>query len=226
MHPCLVAAAQYYPMLGDRGAALMCRRVAGTMAGSIPVFRRTFFSATAPCLKKSGKPLDTPDYKQVYLPYEVAPTAAEIERHRKAFSQAPHFITGKKIPVRDVPANMYTFGKEGMSIPIAIFKDQPDPVIGPEWTYPGIYENKIVARPRTLEMMAEMEMTGKWPSPWVKGQLTMKVNHLIGSAKGTMKVLSWTEKNRFMRERGVSAAKGKAAPAKAADPDKKAAAKK
>jgi hypothetical protein len=176
--------------------------------------------------KKIGKPLETPDYKQAYLPYETAPTASELESKRRAFAFAPFWLNGKKIPVKDVPANMFTFGKEGMSVPISILKEQADPVIGPEWTYPGIYENKIAAKSHQFDELLDMEASNKWPSPWLKGKLENQVNKQLGAIRNRMMVLSMTEANRFIKEKGA-APKGKAAskaPATPADPDKKAAA--
>ena len=123
--------------------------------------RVALFSRNALLLKKSGKPTDVKEYKQVYLPYEGdAPTKMEVERERRKFMHCGLLYrdgTRRMLPVTTVPENMFTFGKEGMSIPIAIFKDQKDPVIGPEHTYPGIYENKIAGQPATLNDLYEME---------------------------------------------------------------------
>ena len=119
------------------------------------------FAASGTLLKKSGKPTDVKEYKQVYLPYEgEAPSKADLERERRKFMHCPALFTDgtrRMMPVVTVPDNMYTFGKEGMSIPIAIFKDQQDPVIAPEWTYPGIYENKIAGQVNLFSELADLE---------------------------------------------------------------------
>ena len=161
--------------------------------------------------KKGGKPADAaPEYKQAYLPYEVAPTAAELEKERARFSSV-YFgrqANRKAYPVANVPKNMYTYGKEGMTLPIAIFKNQPDPVIGPEWTYPGIYENKIAARHYYMDELAEMEEKGEFPSPWLKGVLNGGVNRQLTLIKAKMALMKIRELQPLGREK-VAQAKGK-----------------
>jgi hypothetical protein len=69
-----------------------------------------------------------------------------------------------------VPKNMYTYGKEGSSVPISIFKDQEDPIIGPEHTYPGIYELKAALRHKTIGDLFAMEESETFDSPFQKEQ--------------------------------------------------------
>ena len=163
------------------------------------------FRGTIITLKKIGKPMDLPPYKQVRLPYKEPPTEAEIQRERKKFmAKFPGPSSKSKsnyYEVPTVPDNMYTYGKEGMSLPIAIFKDQPDPVISAEHTYPGIYENKIACQHvsfndmvRMSEEQAELdlekneledvntEMTGTkqkkgWDSPFRKFEFQEYLTH-------------------------------------------------
>lgn len=188
---------------------------------------RTALSSTRPLRKKSGKPLETPDYKQTYLPYEAAPSTAELDRERRRFSLAPLLgYAGKKVPVKDLPANFFTYGKEGMSMPISIFKDQPDPVIAPEWTYPGIYENKRACKVHRIEELLEMQAKNSWPSPWVREKLDHRLNHTLGSMRGRMRNFVHIEQNRYLREKGTASKSkktGTAPTAVKADPDKKAA---
>ncbi|KNH04384.1 hypothetical protein XU18_4351 [Perkinsela sp. CCAP 1560/4] len=104
-------------------------------------------------LKKSGKPTTYAELKYVYTPWtDNGPPPEKIAAARGKFShlkfwRVPHTV----VPVSEVPENMYTFGKEGMALPISIFKDQPDPVIGPEWTYPGIYDMKKYSKAVSFE---------------------------------------------------------------------------
>lgn len=166
---------------------------------------------TAVLLKKGGKPADAaPEWKQAYLPYETAPTAAEIERERQRFSNV-YYNRGdarKLYPVKNVPKNMYTYGKEGFTLPIAIFKDQADPVIGPEWTYPGIYENKIACRHYHVEELVEMEEKGTLPSPWLRQTLHNSLRRQVDKVKGHMAAMKLRELQPMQRERGGSASGG------------------
>jgi hypothetical protein len=198
------------------------------------------FTVSPVLLKKIGKPLETPDYKQAYLPYEVAPTPAEIERERRNFSSYPSSASNYERSVRvvDVPANLYTYGKEGMSVPIAIFKDQVDPVIGPEHTYPGIFENKVALRHAGVQEMLNMEAAGTL-SPFQRDLLEERLDFQDRLQRLRMGVLKMRYHNRYAKDRagggtkagmtGDAAAaatgKGKGAPAgKGGDPDKAAAA--
>lgn len=164
------------------------------------------FSASLIALKRGGKPTETPDYKQVYLPYDVEPTKAELEAARRKFSTAYYARREhrKSVEVRDVPKNMYTYGKEGMSLPIAIFKDQSDPVIGPEWTYPGIYENKIAARQWYLDELFEKEEKGGFDSPFQKQILDNQVKKRMSRVAWRMSMLNLRTVDVFRRERGAS----------------------
>ena len=161
--------------------------------------------------KKSGKPMDVFEHKQVYLPYEAsqAPTPAELERERRRFATArttrvPHKTVAE---VRDIPVNMYTYGKEGSSLPIAIFKDQPDPVIGPEWTYPGIYENKIACRPWTMHQLFEFQRTNTWPSYLMPQMLQGRVQRRVAGISSRMGLLRMSEMARVAKERGATPGK-------------------
>ncbi|KAG5510869.1 hypothetical protein JKF63_06370 [Porcisia hertigi] len=185
------------------------------------MFQRTRASrllrCTPPLLKRSGKPGDLPAYKQAYLPYDVAPTKMELDRERRKFM---HAYSGrmehrKMIEVKDVPQNMYTYGKEGMSIPISIFKDQADPVIGPEWTYPGIYENKIVAQQWYMEELFNREKSNTFESPWQRQVLDNQVKRRLGKVAWRMSMLNIKTMDIFHKERGASKRPG-AADAKAA----------
>jgi hypothetical protein len=182
--------------------------------------------ATPLCWKKAGKPLETPPaHKQVYLPYETAPTKSELDRERRRFATCPSALqSGKVLPVADVPENMYTYGKEGMALSISIFKDQTDPVIGPEHTYPGIYENKIACRVSKLEDLFEAERTSSFESPWQEQKLANRVGAAMGSTRARMAVLTQKQHFRFSDDKTASKAPGKkggtAAPTKG-DPDKK-----
>lgn len=169
-------------------------------------FHRGAFICTAVWRKRSGKPSDLPEYKQAYLPYDTAPTRLELDRERKRFT---HAFTGrqehkKMVEVKDVPQNVYTYGKEGMSIPISIFKDQPDPVIGPEWTYPGIYENKIVAQHWYLEELFDREANNSFESPWQKQVLDNQVKRRMGKVMWRMSMLNLKTIDLFQKERGAS----------------------
>jgi hypothetical protein len=163
------------------------------------------FSVTGVLLKKSAKPdKDIPEYKQAYLPYEVAPTKAELDNARRRFLQAP-FGKGdlrRMVDVKDVPQNMYTYGKEGMSVPIAIFKDQVDPIIGPEWTYPGIYENKISCQHDFTHELFEMERTNSFKSPWQRTKLDNHVRAAVNKVKSRMRIATIRHPDVFHRERG------------------------
>jgi hypothetical protein len=175
------------------------------------MLRRTLLKA-----KKVGKPADAaPEYKQAYLPYEVAPTAAELEKERARFSSVYYGRQSnrKSYPVANVPKNMYTYGKEGMTLPIAIFKNQPDPVIAPEWTYPGIYENKIAARHYYMEELSEMAEKDNFPSPWLRNVLNGNVNSKLRSIKSRMALMKIRELQPLAREK-TAQAKGKAGGAK------------
>lgn len=168
--------------------------------------RGCLISRTTVLRKKVGKPADiAPEWKQAYLPYETAPTAAEIERERQKFSNI-YFNRGenrKLYPVKNVPKNMYTYGKEGFTLPIAIFKDQPDPVIGPEWTYPGIYENKIAARHYHNEELSEMQDKKSFPSPWLEGVLDNQIKKELGRIRARMGALKLRELRPMQKERGA-----------------------
>ena len=165
-----------------------------------------YLRATSRLHKRSGKPTETPDYKQVYLPYEVAPTKAELDRERRRFSQCPFGKENQRraIDVKDVPANMYTFGKEGMSIPIGIFKDQPDPVIGAECTYPGIYENKIACKQMFAYELFEMEANNAYESPLQRHVLNNQINKRIRRNTSRYALLNLRETVPMTKDRGAS----------------------
>lgn len=156
--------------------------------------------------KRSGKPLELPDYKQVYLPYDEEPSAAELDNARKKFSVAYHgrCENRKLVEVKNVPRNMFTYGKEGMSVPISIFKEQADPVIGPEWTYPGIYENKIVSQPWYLEELFDREKNNTFESPWQKQVLDNQVKKRMAKVAWRMSMLNLKSVDVFQKERGAS----------------------
>lgn len=156
--------------------------------------------------KRSGKPGDLPDYKQVYLPYDTAPTKLELDRERRKFTHAyaGRMEHRKLVEVKEVPQNVYTYGKEGMSVPIAIFKDQTDPVIGPEWTYPGIYENKVVAQHWYLEELFDHEKSGTFESPWQRQVLDNQVKRRLGKVAWRMSMLNVKTIDLFHKERGAS----------------------
>lgn len=162
--------------------------------------------ASLPLLKKSGKPGDTPAYTQAYLPYETAPTKLEVDQQRKKFSHAYYGYNEhrKLVEVKDVPENLYTYGKEGMTVPISIFKDQKDPIIGPEWTYPGIYENKIVLQDRTMQSLFAEEKSGKLSSPWLKDVLESRVQQSLSTIHKRMAKLKMKQMDVFHKERGAS----------------------
>lgn len=164
------------------------------------------FSASLTLLKRVGKPTDTPPYKQAYLPYDQEPTPTELEAARKPFMTA-YAGAGehrKLIPVKDVPQNMYTYGKEGMSLPISIFKGQDDPVIGPEWSYPGIYENKLVARHWHLHELFDRERRQSFESPWLKDVLNNQVKRQLSRVAWRMSMLNLKAVDVFQKERGAS----------------------
>lgn len=164
------------------------------------------FFATQFALKRVGKPTETPDYKQAYLPYDEMPTAYELENARRKFFTAYHGRCEhrKLVDVKNVPQNMYTFGKEGMSLPIAIFKNQPDPVIGPEWTYPGIYENKIVAQQWYMEELFDREKHQTFESPWQQRVLDNQVKKRNAKVAWRMAMLNLKAVDIFQTERGAS----------------------
>ena len=177
-------------------------------------------------LKKIGKPLETPDFKQSYLPYEKAPSEREIAAAQRQFSTCPDWTTGytKRIPVLDMPKNMYTHGKEGQTVPISIFKDQDDPVIGPEHTYPGIYELKISLKHNTLGELFEMNDNDSFESPFQKERLHDMLDENEQLVENKMKYMAWRNfRSKFTKERAAGPAKNVkgGAPAKKADPDKK-----
>lgn len=164
------------------------------------------FSCTLALRKRSGKPLELPDYKQAYFPYDEEPSRTELESARKKFSVAYHGRCEHKklVEVKNVPQNMFTYGKEGMSIPISILKDQPDPVIGPEWTYPGIYENKIVAQPWYMEELFDREKKQQFESPWQKQILNNQVKKRMTKVAWRMSMLNLKAVDVFQKERGSS----------------------
>ncbi|CBH13201.1 hypothetical protein, conserved [Trypanosoma brucei gambiense DAL972] len=166
--------------------------------------------ATPFLLKRTGKPADTPDYKQVYLPYDAAPTERELERERRRFKQAYHgrMEHRKLVEVKEVPLNVYTYGKEGMSLPIAIFKDQKDPVIGPEWTYPGIYENKIAAQHWYTEELFDKESKEAFESPWQQQILDNQVKRRMAKVMFRMRQVNMKAVDLFQKERGSSRRSG------------------
>ncbi|RNF16776.1 hypothetical protein TcG_05998 [Trypanosoma cruzi] len=168
--------------------------------------------ATLVAMKRSGKPSDTPEYKQVYLPYDTAPTPLELERERKKLQQAYYgrMEHRKLVPVKEVPLNVYTYGKEGMSLPISIFKDQQDPVIGPEWTYPGIYENKVAAQHWYTEELFSKEAQNNFDSPWQKQILENQVKRRMAKVAFRMRQVNMKAVDLFQKERG-SAKRGAAA---------------
>lgn len=161
---------------------------------------------TAILFKRSGKPGDLPDYKQAYLPYDTAPTKLELAREHRKFT---HAHVGRQehkrlVEVRDVPQNMYTYGKEGMSIPISIFKEQNDPVIGPEWTYPGIYENKVAAQHWYTQELFEREKTNSFESPWLRQVLDNQVKRHLSRVAWRMSMWNVKQVDIFHKERGAS----------------------
>nr|CCM13066.1 hypothetical protein, conserved [Leishmania guyanensis] len=169
-------------------------------------------ACTTALLKRSGKPGDLPDYKQAYLPYDIVPTKMELDRERRKFM---HAYSGrmehrKMVEVKDVPQNMYTYGKEGMSIPISIFKDQTDPVIGPEWTYPGIFENKIVSQHWYMEELFDREKSNTFESPWQRQVLDNQVKRRLGKVAWRMSMLNIKTIDIFHKERGPSKRPGAA----------------
>ena len=155
-------------------------------------------------LKKAGKPGDPQPVKYAYTPWAdgEGPTPAKIAATRGRFQNLKYWRTPQSvIQVRDVPENMYTYGKEGMSLPIAIFKDQPDPVIGPEWTYPGIYDMKKFCQHKSFEDLvtkkdelnrANAAKTGVYADTdetldyWEQRQLRARTETLIRIAKNRM----------------------------------------
>ncbi|RNF08695.1 hypothetical protein TraAM80_02628 [Trypanosoma rangeli] len=194
------------------------------------MLRPTFIgriSVTLVALKRGGKPSDTPDYKQVYLPYDVAPTPVELERERKKLQHAYYgrMEHRKLIPVKEVPLNVYTYGKEGMSLPISIFKDQQDPVIGPEWTYPGIYENKLAAQHWYTEELFSKETHNTFESPWQKQILENQVKRRMAKVSFRMRQVNMKAVDLFQKERG-SGKRGAVGGAGAAEKGKAAAKKK
>ncbi|KEG13342.1 hypothetical protein DQ04_01061100 [Trypanosoma grayi] len=168
----------------------------------ITAIKRLF--ATHVVLKRTGKPSDAQEYKQVYLPYDTAPTKSEMERERKKLQHAYYgrMENRKLVEVKEVPQNVYTYGKEGMSLPIAIFKDQQDPVIGPEWTYPGIYENKIAAQHWYMEELFDKESVNKYDSVWQKQILDNQVKRRMAKVAFRMRQVNMKAVDLFQKERG------------------------
>jgi hypothetical protein len=174
---------------------------------------RGFLSATGALLKKSGKPLDIHSYKQVYLPYDEPPTEAELDRERKRFAKArgPYRFKEVYYEVVDIPENMYTYGKEGMSVPISIFKDQPDPVVAAEHTYPGIYENKIALRHLETEELIDLKRRGAFETPIQEGILFNRTMRAVRATSARITHLRDREDLKLLRDRkGPSAGKTKA----------------
>eukprot|EP00760_Papus_ankaliazontas_P002640 PhM_4_TR11202/c0_g1_i1/m.34124 len=168
-------------------------------------------------LKKSGKPMETPDYKYVYAPWDDnGPTPDQIKKAHEKFKRPVfHHILRKPVEVSKVPENMYTYGKEGMSVPISIFKDQSDPVIGPEWTYPGIYENKRM-KVQSYEELVRKQEEGTI-SGWEQQSLQTRTRTLIarhGMKLNAVKIKNWLplskEKGKKPKSRAESAAQKKA----------------
>ena len=191
------------------------------------LFRRR----TCVLLKKSGKPLEMPDYKQAYLPYEKAPTDREIQAANAAFQNCPDWQSGytKKLRVLEVPQNLYTYGKEGMTVPISIFKDQDDPVIGPEHTYPGIYELKIALRHHTLGEYMDMAENETFQSPMQKEAMYDMLDEKERIVDARMRWMSARSfRTKYSRDRAAGAGGAKtvksATPTKGGDPDTAAAA--
>lgn len=172
--------------------------------------RLKYIALTRCALKRSGKPTETPDYKQVYLPYDAEPTKFELDSARRKFSTAYYgrCENRKLVEVKNVPQNMYTYGKEGMSVPISIFKEQADPVIGPEWTYPGIYENKIVAQQWYLDELFQREKDNSFESPWQRQVLDNQVKKRMAKVAWRMSMLNLKSVDLFQKERGASKRQG------------------
>ncbi|KAH9599961.1 hypothetical protein LSM04_004953 [Trypanosoma melophagium] len=171
------------------------------------MFRTTSFTqffATYVALKRTGKPLDTPDYKQEYLPYDTAPTKLEMERERKKLQNAYYgrMEHRKLVEVKEVPLNVFTYGKEGMSVPISIFKEQKDPIISPEWTYPGIYENKIAAQHWFTEELFNREKNNEFESPWQRQVLDNQIKRRLGKVAFRMRMVNIKAVDLFQKERG------------------------
>ncbi|KAG8348320.1 hypothetical protein TRVL_00846 [Trypanosoma vivax] len=168
------------------------------------------FGVTIVILKRSGKPSETPDYKQVYLPYDEPPTEKELQRERKKFQYAYHgrMEHRKLVEVKEVPLNLYTYGKEGMSIPLAIFKDQQDPIIGPEWTYPGIYENKIAAQHWYTEELFNKEDNNCFDTPWQRQILDNQVKRRMSRVAVRMRRLNLKAVDLFQKDRGPAKRSG------------------
>jgi hypothetical protein len=109
-----------------------------------------------------------------------------------------------------------------MTVPIAIFKEQQDPVIGPEWTYPGIYENKIACVMMYTYELFEMEKNGTLQSPLQKHILANQINKRIRRTSSRLGMMKLREAVPMTKDRGASAAKkatptgGTGAPAGAA----------
>lgn len=175
--------------------------------------------------KKSGKPLETPPApKQVYLPYDTPPTKQELEAARRKFSRLQARVNGKTqvLPVFDVPENMYTYGKEGMSLPIAIMKDEPDPVIGPEHTYPLIYENKVALRDMDIDEIMDALDEGEPDTPLRELELRKLLWEREQWEDYKLMGLYLTEYNKYATDRSIATAKtgGKAKGPAKGDPDK------
>lgn len=162
------------------------------------------FSTSAVLRKRSGKPDNVLPYTQPYLPYETAPTKQELERERRRFAKQPGNTADtckQTFDVKEVPENMFTYGKEGMTIPISIFKDQQDPVIAPEWTYPGIFENKVVMKLTETSELFEMDRTNTFKSPWQKMILEERVDDVIDGHRHRMMRFTQRDHHKYMNER-------------------------
>lgn len=103
-----------------------------------------------------------------------------------------------------------------MSIPISIFKDQQDPVIGPEWTYPGIYENKIACQLDYTSELFEMERSNSFKSEWQRNKLDNHVQRSVRRVGMQMAVLNMKQIDVFHKERGGAKTAATAVPPKAA----------
>ena len=184
-------------------------------------------------LKKSGKPTELPEYKYVYAPWEGdGPSQEQIERARRKFQTAASWKPPyKPMTVPHVPDNMYTFGKEGMTVPIAIFKGQEDPVIGPEWTYPGIYDIKKYAAATTTEQLImkdrELRSQGESLPYWQRRSLrvrTNNINFMAGVKIRRVRYGAWRPfqrvKGKKTKSRAETAAQKKAEAAAAAEKQK------
>jgi hypothetical protein len=187
------------------------------------------FCRTAVALKKSGKPDDkAPAPKQAYLPYDVAPSKGEMEAARRKFMKVTYrYPSGatSTLPVKDVPENLFTYGKEGVALPISIFKGEDDPVIGPEHTYPGIFENKVLLKAMSVSDLQRGVEEGTLDSPLRRQQLQTRINAASGRMAIAMANFKRSYEPLIVRERVIKGVKAKATPA-AAKPNPDAAAAK